>query len=284
MSVTASPPPVSTNQLVTTTAANLNSLIIWVIIGVIGLVMFMILMIYVVQDKLRTPKPSKNITKAHRKHIPLILLSGLDYIADLYPLRDFIPEVLESFPFGKGAKKRTYRYVLPQEASLDDIRVAEGKSAEFTAKVIKSLNDLNTSQVHLRGTNSPVFVGVKNRAIAASMPFLGALNWVKDLEMIAAQTDTIEAMKKSKLSQVRDLGGLLSRMATGVSSCDFSAVYKYVDVNWDHTIQDSISERDKTDGRLEGKEDKDKQTKTVLLLILGIAAFLAIGIIAAKVL
>lgn len=190
---------------------------------------------------------------------------------------------MQSGPFGKGVKKRWYRFALPQQVNVGDVQVQDGKDEVLTVKVIKALNDLNTEKVFLRGVNAPILVGVKNRAIAASLPFLGALNWIKDLEQIASSTETIEAMQKSKSAKVRDLGDLLGRMSTGVSPIDFHAVYKYVDVNWDHTIQDSISERDKTDGRLEGREDKDKQTKTVLLLILGIVAFFVIAIIAIKV-
>jgi hypothetical protein len=73
-------------------------------------------------------------------------------------------------------------------------------------------------------------------------------------------------------------------MSLGVSGVDFHAVYKNIDVNYDPTVSESISERDKTDGRLERAEDKDKPTKTVLYLILGIAALFVVGVVAAKLL
>jgi hypothetical protein len=256
--------------------------LLWAIIGMI--IALVVVVIFWAITKYRTPKPSNNLTKAAHRHLPLILLMGLDHFADLYPLKDFIPEVLESFRFGKGAKRRVFRFVLPQKVDLEDIQVQEGKDEELTRKTIRALNDLNTEKVYIRGVNSPIFVGVKNRAVAASMPFLGALNWVKDLEQISASQETIDAMKKSQNPKVRDLGSLLARMATGVSMVDFHAIYKYVDVNWDQTIQDAISERDKTDGRLEGKEDKEKGTKTVLLLAAFVVILLIIAIIAVKVL
>ena len=56
------------------------------------------------------------------------------------------------------------------------------------------------------------------------------------------------------------------------------------DINWDHTINDSISERDKTDGRLERGEDKEKSTKTILVLVLGITGVIIAGAIVIKVL
>jgi hypothetical protein len=107
--------------------------------------------------------------------------------------------------------------------------------------------------------------GVKNRSIAASFPFLSALNWTKDIEELIKKPAVIEALKTCKDIDLRNLGEVLQRMSTGVSLVDFHAVYKYVDINWDHTINDSISERDKTDGRLERGEDKEKGTKNMLL-------------------
>ena len=286
MSVNATAPPVVSNPLVTVSRSYLDGLNMWLLILVAFTIAFFVLLIYFLQDKYRTPKPSNNLTKAHRKHIPLILLEGLDHIADLYPLRDFIPEVLQTDAFGKAPKKRSYRFILPVKTNLEDVNisVAHGKDPVLTLKVIKALNDLNTQKVTLRGTSIPVLVGVKNRSIAASMPFLGALSWLKDLENISTQMATIQAMQHSTNQQIKAIGDMLARMATGVSLVDFQAVYEHVDVNYDHTINESISERDKTDGRLEGKDDKDKQTKTVLLLGVFMCLLLVIGIVAAKVL
>jgi hypothetical protein len=217
---------------------------------------------------------------AHLKKIPLILLAGLDHFADLMPLKEFIPEVLETIPQNKmlGKKpKRTNRFALAQKIDVDDIDVAPDKDAEFTRKTIQALNDLATQKTFIRGVHVPILAGVKNRAIAASFPFLGALNLIRDLESILKNRKMVEAMAKSKDPSIRDLGEVLNRLATGVSMIDFHAVYTHIDANWDLTIQEGISERDKTDGRLERAEDKEKGTKTVLLLIFGVVGLIIAG-------
>jgi uncharacterized membrane protein YuzA (DUF378 family) len=258
----------------------------YIYIGIAGIIAFFVLLVYFLQDKYRTPKQSGNLTKSHRKRIPLILLAGLDHFADLVPLKEFIPQVLESDAFGKKKMKRTRRFTLPQKVNVDevDIQVAEDKSERLTKQYIQGLNDLNNLQITLRGVNTPIFVGTKNRTIAASLPFLSALNWTKDIEQLSKDAGLIEAFKTAKDARVRNVGEILSRMAIGVSGVDFHAVYKNIDINYDPTISDSISERDKADGRMERSEDKDKQTKTVLYLILGIAALFVIGVVAAKLL
>ena len=263
----------------------LAQMTVWIYAGIVAMVIAMIMGIAWAITKFRTPKEASSATRAAHKRLPLILLAGLDHFADLFPLREYIPEgVLETFPFGKKPNKRVYRYALPQQAPVNNIQVDQSKDEETTIRVIKALNDMNTDKVFLRGAKVPLLVGVKNRAIAASLPFLGALNWIKDLEQIAASSKVIQLMSKSKDPKIRDLGQLLDRMSTGVSTVDFHAIYRYVDVNWDQTIQDAISERDKTDGRREGKEEKDKQTKTVMLLIMGAIAFAIILVVVAKVL
>jgi hypothetical protein len=259
--------------------SQLDGMQMWIYIGVMFAICFFVLLLYFLQDKFRTPKQSNNLTTAHRKHIPLFLMAGLDHYADLIPLKELIPQVLESFPFGKGPKKRTYRFTLPQKVNIDELNidVAEGKNERVTKQYIQALNDLNTMQITLRGVNAPIFAGTKNRTIAASFPFLSALNWTKDIELLVKDQALIEAFCNHKDSRIRNVGEVLSRMSFGVSAVDFHAVYKNIDANYDPTTDDSLRERDRTDGRLERNEDKEKQTKTILLLILGIIGVIVAG-------
>ena len=212
--MSATPIPQSANDVITTTRGYLDGLNMWLIILAILACMFFVLFAYIIIDKYRTPKQSNNMTKAHRRHIPLILLAGLDHFADLYPLNDFIPEVLQSFPFGKGAKKRTYRFVLPQKKNVmdDTLPVEQGKNEYLTKRYIQTLNDLNTQSITLRGVNSPIFAGVKNRSLAASFGFLGALSWTKDIESLVKKPAVIEALCSSTNMDIRQIGETLKRM------------------------------------------------------------------------
>jgi|WetSurMetagenome_2_1015567.scaffolds.fasta_scaffold80122_2 hypothetical protein len=256
------------------------------IIGTGGLIAFFVLLIVFIVQKVRTPKQANNITSAHHKHVPSILLLGLDHFIDFIPIKEFISQVLESKPFGKGAKKRTYRFGLPQKVNIDEanISVTPDKDEHLTKYWIQALNDLNTTRVTLRGVDSPIFIGTKNRTIAASFPFASALTWTKNIEQLIKDPSLFVAFKGARDSRIRNVGNILEQMALGVSGVDFHAVYKNVDVNYDPTMSESISERDKTDGRLERSEDKEKPTKTILLLILAIMALGIIIVVAAKVL
>ena len=266
--------------------AQLDSMTAYIYIGIAGIIAFFALMVYVIQDKYRTPKQVGNLTSAHRKHIPLILLAGLDHFADMYPIKEFIPEVLQSSSFGKGVKKRSYRFILPQKVNVNEMNlsVAPDKDERKTIQYIQAMNDLNNSRINLRGVNSPIFVGTKNRSIAASFPFLSALSWTRDIEQLSKSPEVVSALKNHRDVRVQNVGNILGRLTIGVSGVDFHAVYKNIDINYDHTIGDSIRERDNADGRMERSEDKDKPTKTVLYLILGIAAFFVIAVVAAKLL
>jgi hypothetical protein len=267
--------------------AQLDGMTMWIYIGVAGIIAFFVVLLYLIVDKYRTPKQSKVLTTAHHRHEPLILLAGLDHFADLFNLKEFIAQVLETKLFGKGAKKRSYRFGLPQKVNVDEVNgilVASDKSERLTKQYMQALNDLNNMKITLRGINSPVFVGTKNRTIAASFPFLSALTWTKDIEALTKEPALIEAFRGHKDSRVRNVGDILYRMSIGISGVDFHAVYKNIDINYDPTVSESISERDKTDGRLERSEDKEKGNKTMLIIILGIIGIIIAGAIVIKVL
>lgn len=266
--------------------SQLDSMQMWIILGAVFAVCFFVLLIYFLQDKYRTPKQANNLTNAHRKHIPMILLEGLDGFCDLIPLHEFIAQVLESKPFGKGKKKRTFRFALPQKVNVDElpIDVNAEKNERLTKQVMKGLNDQNNMKINLRGVDAPFFVGSKNRAIAARFPFLTSLSLLNTLERLCKEPAAITALKISPNAKLREIGAVLETLSLGVSGVDFHALYKDIDINYDPTIQESISERDKTDGRLERSEDKDKPTKTILVLVLGIIGIIIAGAVVIKVL
>jgi hypothetical protein len=266
--------------------AQLDSMTMYIYLGIGGIIAFFVLLVYVIQDRYRTPKQSSNLTHVHRKHIPTILLLGLDHFTDFVPIREFIAQVLESSPFGKGAKKRTYRFDLPQKLNVaeTDISVSEGKSESLTKYWIQALNDLNTMRVTLRGVDSPMFIGAKNRAIAASFPFASALSWTKQIEQLVKDPSLFVTFKAAKDHRIQKVGEILEQMALGVSGVDFHAVYKNIDLNYDPALKESVSERDKTDGRLERSEDPNKKNNTTLILILGIVGIIIAGGIVMKVL
>jgi hypothetical protein len=250
--------------------SQLDSMQMWIILGALFAVCFFVLLIYFLQDKYRTPKQANNLTTAHRKHIPMILLEGLDGFTDLIPLNEFIAQVLESKPFGKGKKKHTYRFALPQKVNVDElpIDVDAEKNERLTKQVIQSLNNQNNMKINLRGIDAPFFVGSKNRAIAARFPFLTSLSLLSTLERLSKEPAAVQALKASANAKFREIGAILETLSTGVSGVDFHAMYKEIDINYDPTVQESISERDQTTGRLERAEDKDKPTKIVLYLIM----------------
>jgi hypothetical protein len=278
--------PVSTPVQFLVNQSTLDSMTMYIYIGVAGVVAFFVLLVYIIQDKYRTPRQSSNMTTAHRKHIPMILLAGLDHFADFFPVKEFIPQVFETATFGKGAKKRSYRFALPQKVNAAelDIAVADGMDEHKTKQWIQGLNDLNNLRITLRGVDAPLFIGTKNRTIAASIPFLSGITLTKDIEQLVKDPALVVAFQNSKDERIRAIGDVLARLRTGVSGVDFHAVYKNIDINYDPTTDESLKERYMTDGRNERAEDKDKPTKTVLYLIIGILGLGVLLTVMAKVL
>jgi hypothetical protein len=255
-------------SLVTVDPAILNQTIMVALIGIIGTIMFFVLLIYVGWTRHRTPKESNDIKKCSNKGLLGLLIVGLDHFADIMAMKDFIPEgVKETEPIGKGAKKISLRYSLPKaERAPEDLTVEEGKSSEVTSKVLQTLFDLNTEKVFLRKAKIPILVGVKNSVAAVSLKFLGVQTFLSKLERIQKNGTLypqIDALKKSK--NFAELGAWLEDLATGVSVIDFQQVYAKAASVVGQTKLDSISERDQTIGRREGKEDKEKGTKNLLL-------------------
>jgi hypothetical protein len=268
--------------LVTIDSSILDSTTMVALIGVAGLIAFIILLIYTLYTRYKTPKESYDIKKASNKGLLSLLVVGLDHFADFLPMKDFIPEgVKEAPPVGKGAKKSILRYVMPMSKRVpDDLDVdeASGKDRETTAKVLQTLFDLNTEKVFLRKAKIPLLVGVKNSVAAVSLKFLGVQSFLGKLERIQKNGKLypmIAGLKKSK--NYAELGLWLEDLASGVSVVDFQQVYARAASTVGQTNLDNISERDQTIGRREGKEDKDKPTKTVLILVF---AVLGMGVLA----
>ncbi len=245
------------------------------------------MLIVYIYTQYRTPKESKDIKKASNQGKMAILVVGVDHLADFMPMNDLIPEgVKESAPIGKGATKSWLRFKLPKAENVpDDFEVEAGKNREVSAKVLQTLLNLNNEKVFLRKAKIPILVGVKNSVAAVSLKYLGVQAFLKKLEAIQKDGTLykqIEALKASP--KFSELGMWLEELSTNVSVIDFQQVYARAASTVGQTDIDSIRERDQTIGRREGKEDKEKQTKTILVLIFGVIALIIAGAIVIKVL
>lgn len=269
--------------LVTVDSNVLDQTTMLALVGVAAIVLLIILLIYLFYNRYRTPKEALDIKTCSNKGKMAIVVAGLDAYTDIMPVDDFIPEgVKETRPIGKGAKKMSLRFAVPKaETAPEDLEVAEGKSKEITQKVIQALYDLNTEKVFLRKAKIPMLFATKNSVAAVSLKFLGVLTFLKKLERIQQNGvlyKQIEALKQSK--NFTELGTWLSDLANTVTVVDFRQVYIHAASVVGQTKLDSISERDQTIGRREGKEDKEKQTKTLLLYfgfaMCGLAALIAV--------
>jgi hypothetical protein len=258
--------------LVTIDSSVLDSTTLLALVGIAFVIAFIVLLIYFLYNRFRTPKEALDIKKASNRGQMAMMVVGLDQFADIMPVKDFIPEgIKETEPIGKGAKKISLRFNVPRaERVPGDLEVADGKSREATAKVLESLYKLNTEKTFLRKAKIPFLAAVRNSVAAVSLKFLGVQVFLGKLERIqkgGTLYPQIQALKASK--SFSELGLWLEDLATGISVVDFQQVYARAASTVGQTKLDSISERDQTIGRREGKEDKEKATKTVLYLIMG---------------
>lgn len=269
--------------LVTIDSSILDQTTMLALVGMAAIFVVIVLLIYVFYNRYRTPKEAADVKRASNRGQMLLLLAGVDKYADTLPMHDLIPEgVKESEPQGKGAKKVSLRYTLPKAATVpSDIEVAAGKDKAKTVKVLQAVLNANTDTVFLRKAKIPVLVGVKNSVAAVSFKFLGLQAFLSKLERIQKNGDLykqIDTLKSTK--QFRELALWLEDLSTNITVIDFQQVYARAASIVGQTEMDSISERDQTIGRREGKEDKDKGTKTLLLYfgfaMCGLAAVIAV--------
>lgn len=253
---------------VTVDSSVLDQTTMLALIGVGAIIVLIILLIYVFYNRYRTPKESMDIKKASNRGQMALMVVGLDQFADIMPVKDFVPEgIKETEPIGRGAKKLSLRFSIPRaEKAPENMDVADGKSSEVTAQVLQVLYNLNTEKSFLRKAKIPILAAVKNSAAAVSLKFLGVQSFLAKLERIQKSGELYEQIKILKASKrCHELGLWLEDLSTGISVIDFQEVYSRAASTVGQTKLDSISERDQTIGRREGKEDKDKGTKNMLL-------------------
>ena len=253
--------------MVTVDSSVLDQTTMLALIGVGAIITVLLLVIYLGYSKYRTPKEASQIKRASNRGQMALLLVGLDHFADIMPMNDLISEgIKESDPIGKGSKKTWFRFKLPRAESVGEVEVEAGKNKEVTSKVLQTLYDLNTEKVFLRKAKIPLLVGVKNSVAAVSLKFLGVQTFLGKLEALQKSGvlyKQIEILKTRP--QFHELALWLEDMATKVSMIDFQQVYGRAASTVGQTDIDSLRERDQTIGRREGKEDKDKGTKNMLL-------------------
>jgi hypothetical protein len=262
-----------------------------------------IFIIAVAIKSFRTPKESKEIYDAKIHGWPLLLMAGLSHFADIFHAKDFIPEgVLEKIK-GRGSKKTLLRFQLPKNQKIEEIDVASNKNAIHTREAFQNLQNMATSKLYLRHARVPIFGAVEDKAVAVGLKGLGALSFYDKLEKLGNLKDKIKLLKNvsieveeetftkegESLGKIKkhvsfnDVAEVFDDFASKVSLVDFSAIrINFVDAIYDQTTQESISDRDKTEGRREagkGMENLKQMIPYLALLIIVIAG--AIGILIA---
>lgn len=248
----------------------------------------------------RTPKESKEIKHAKIHGLPLLIMVGLSHFADICNAKDFIPEgVLEKIK-GKGSKRTLLRFLLPKNQKMEEIDVASNKSAIYTREAFNNLVSMATSKVYLRHAHVPIFGAIEDKAVAVGLKGLGCLSFYDKLERLANLKDKIKLLKTTSteveeetydkdhnpLGKIKtkvtfnDLADIFDEFASKVSLMDFTAIRtNFVDAIFDQTTQESISDRDKTEGRREagkGMENLKQMIPYIALLIIVIGGVLGI--------
>ncbi len=264
--------------VVTIDSSALDSMTIWVIAGMIAMVVLICLIIYVIVDKVRTPKEANAITKTTRRKGQLILAAGLGQYGELLYTDDVIPEgTLISDKIGRGNSKTDLLFQLPQKVTLGTVPVSNGKDEYKTKLAAQGLINLNAQKMILKHCGRPIFAAVKDKAIGIGFYGLGGLTFLERMEKLANLRTQINALKQ--LDKFKELGNLLDEYASGWSTIDFNAARDCFSYSWDQTRRKSQNQwHEQLGAKRNG--DRDKQTKTVLYLCI-LAGVVIIGILAA---
>jgi hypothetical protein len=255
-------------SLISVEQSVLDSLSVWAIAGLIAMIILICLSIYVVVDKYRTPKESNTVTKTTRKKGQLVLAAGLGHYGELLYATDVIPEgVLFSEKIGRGNSKTELLFQVPQKVNLGQIEASEGKNPDKTKMAAQGLINLNAQKLILKHCGRPIFAAVKDKAIAIGFYGLGALTFLERMERLTNLQSQITLLKKTE--RFKELGNLLDEYAMGWSAVDFNAARDCFSYCWDQTRRKSQNQWHEELGAKRNR-DKDKQTKTVLLLLLGV--------------
>jgi hypothetical protein len=253
----------------------IDSLIIG--IGTLAIVLIVFFGIYAYNSYVN-PKEAKEIKKAKQRKLPLILTASLSHFADLFAVTELIPEgVMETFPFGKGIKKRSLRFQLPRKYTVDSLEVADNKDADITRELLQKVLDLNSEKVILRDARSPLFIAVRDKSVAAGIKGIGALGFLNKLEKLSKIKEKIAVLKTTE--GFTEIGKLLEDFHSEISLIDFDAIRQNLALGWDQTIDESLQKMDENLGeRKVGKGKNDFKTMCLYLgvALIGAALFIAV--------
>jgi hypothetical protein len=265
-------------SLVAVESSFIDMLIIIAGVFAIGLIVVVGLWAY---SEHRIPREGKTLRKAKARKLPVILIAGLSHFADLFHVNEFIAKVMETDRIGRGRYKTRLRFQLPDKARVDSLDVEEGMDEEKTKELLNLILKHNSEQVFLRDTRTPITIAVRDLPIAAGIKGIGALTFIKKLWRVKQLEDKIKALKKSE--KFKDLGDLLDEFRREVSVVDFDAIWQNIQLSWDPTMDESISEKDQSIGAKEATKMQAGQFKMLLiiggvvcivLVIVGLIAFL----------
>lgn len=143
-----------------------------------------VVLVYHFVDQFRTPPFAKRVRDAHRSKKAGLLLVGDDGYGD-YEITKYSGSEGWSETKERGKPKWNYIGFNPRPGKIDDaipVDVASGKSLDKTRRLSEFINYLNTRKVVVRGSNNPLWVGVKSKAILASIQAIAAVQMSEVLQ------------------------------------------------------------------------------------------------------
>lgn len=185
---------------------------VWVAVAlIIGII---IVAVYHFVDQYRTPPFSKSVKEAHRQRKAGLLLVGDDGYAD-YEQTHYAGSEGWSETKERGKPKWGYIGFLPRPGKVPEaIPVANDKDLSKTRALAEYFNFLNTRKIVVRGSNNPLWIGVKSKALLANILALSGVQLTEKLEekwaeiapllnidpMTTAFTVDVSAMKRMVVS------------------------------------------------------------------------------------
>jgi len=255
--------------------------LIWTIVAVVCVIIVLVVERFI--HEYRTTRESKNIDNGSHNKTPMTVAVGMDQYADIVTIDQVTPEGLVQAKHGKGKFKTVVEYQLPESKIAPVLKVAEGKDAAKTQEVIQLLYNSVSKHPFLRGAKVPILGLVWDKGIAAGLPGLGALSYLKKMDSLQGLGPKMQALKElDKAGDFKELIEWMDSCRAGWSVIDFNAVRNYFPLAWDQTRRQSQNEWHEQLGERRNKKNQDS-FKTLCLylgvLLIGVAALLAVLLI-----
>lgn len=139
-------------------------------------------MAYHFVDQYRTPEFSKRTRDAHRNRKAGMLLVGDDGYGD-YEQTHYAGSEGWSETKERGKPKHNYIGFMPRPGKVPEaIPVAPDKKLAETRELAEFINFLNTRKIVVRGSNNPLWIGVKSKALLASILAISGIQLTEKLE------------------------------------------------------------------------------------------------------